>query len=89
MSFKEVEEYLNPVVVDDNLDYTELSEDEMRQLDYDGLLRLLEGISFRMLSEGKEFAKIAGVHAELQARQRVYREVKTGIQSALRARMGG
>ena len=64
---------------------TSLSDTDLRALDYDGKIKLLEQVAQEMLSLRLEFAKVSGRHAELRANIQVLREIKSAMQSAIRA----
>ena len=63
----------------------ELNADDLTALDYDGKVKLLERIAAEMLEQRVEFARVSGRCAELRAQLTVLREVKSALQSALRA----
>ena len=54
-------------------------------LDYDGKVKTLQAIAGEILSLKIEFAKISGRYAELRAQLQVLKEVKSALQSAIRA----
>ena len=58
---------------------------DLLALDYDGKVRLLEQVVREFLDLRLEFAQMSGRHAELRANVSVLREVKSALQSAIRA----
>ena len=54
-------------------------------LDYDAKVKMLEGIVNEMLQLKIEFATVSGRHAELRAQLMVLREVKSALQTAIKA----
>jgi len=54
-------------------------------LDYDGKVKTLQAIAGEILSLKIEFAKISGRYAEMRAELQVLKEVKSALQSAIRA----
>jgi len=64
---------------------SELIDTDFLALDYDGKIKLLERVAAEILSKKVEFAKISGRYAELRAELQVLKEVKSALQSALRA----
>jgi len=58
-------------------------------LDYDMKVKMLETIAQQLLDLQAEFARISGRHAELRANIQVLKEVKSALQSAIRAEMQG
>jgi len=64
---------------------SELNDVDMLALDYDGKIKLLERVAQEILSKRVEFAKISGRYAELRAELTVLKEVKSALQSAIRA----
>ena len=65
------------------------SKNDLLALDYDAKLKMLEQVTGELLDLRFEFAKVAGRHAELRAHITVLREVKSALQSALKAEGGG
>lgn len=63
----------------------ELTDTDILAMDYDAKLKLLEQIIANMLSIQVEYARVSGRHAELRAQLQVLREVKSALQSALKA----
>ena len=70
------------------IEQDELSKTEILQLDYEGKIALLERIAQEMLNYKVEYAKLAGREAEIRANLMVLKEVKSAIQSALKAEGG-
>jgi len=64
---------------------SELNGQEILQLDYDGKVRLLLAITQELLDLKVEYAQIAGRFAELRANIQVLKEVKSALQSAIKA----
>lgn len=64
---------------------SELSGQEILQLDYDGKVRLLLAITQELLDLKVEYAQIAGRFAEIRANIQVLKEVKSALQSAIKA----
>jgi len=54
-------------------------------LDYDAKVKLLERIINELLGLRLEFASVSGRYAELRANITVLKEVKSALQSAIRA----
>lgn len=54
-------------------------------LDYDGKVKALQAIANEILRLKIEFAQISGRYAELRAEMQVLKEVKSALQSAIRA----
>jgi len=63
----------------------ELNDVDLLALDYDGKIKLLERVAQEIISKRVEFAKISGRYAELRAELTVLKEVKSALQSAIRA----
>ena len=63
----------------------ELSKQDILSLDYDGKVKLLQAVAAEILDMKVEYAKVSGRHAELRANIQVLKEVKSALQSALRA----
>ena len=55
------------------------------EIDYDSKVKMLEKIAQEMLELKIEFATISGKHAELRAKLQVLKEVKSALQTAIRA----
>lgn len=62
---------------------------DLLALDYDGKIKLLQQVAGEILSLKMEFAAISGRHAELRAQLMVLKEVKSALQSAIRAEASG
>ena len=58
---------------------------DLLALDYDGKVKLLERIAAEMLHLRLELAQVSGRYAELRANLQVLREVKSALQSAIKA----
>jgi len=54
-------------------------------LDYDAKVKMLQQVAGEMLSLKMEFATVSGRYAELRANLQVLKEVKSALQSAIRA----
>ena len=64
-----------------------LSKTDLLALDYDGKVKLLERVAGEMLDMQIEYATISGRHAELRAQLEVLKQVKSALQSAIKAEM--
>ena len=64
-----------------------LSKTDLLALDYDGKVKLLERVAGEMLDMQIEYANISGRHAELRAQLEVLKQVKSALQSAIKAEM--
>ena len=62
-----------------------LTDVDLLALDYDSKVKLLERVTGELLSLRLEFAQISGRHAELRANLQVLREVKSALQTAIKA----
>lgn len=62
-----------------------LSDVDLLALDYDAKVKLLESVVNELLSLRLEFASVSGRYAELRANLQVLREVKSALQSAIKA----
>jgi len=62
-----------------------LSDVDLLALDYDAKVKLLEMVVQQLLNLRLEFASVSGRYAELRANVQVLREVKSALQSAIRA----
>jgi hypothetical protein len=62
-----------------------LSGVDLLALDYDGKVKLLERVTQELLNLRIEYAKVSGRTAELNANLHVLREVKSALQTAIRA----
>ena len=60
---------------------------DLLALDYAGKVELLERITQEMLNLRLEFARVSGRSAELRANIEVLKQVKSALQSAIRAEM--
>lgn len=58
---------------------------DLLALDYDAKVKMLEGVVGEMLQLRMEYAKVSGRHAELRANIQVLREVKSALQTAIKA----
>lgn len=58
---------------------------DLLALDYDGKIKLLERVAAEILALKVEFAGVSGRYAEMRAELQVLKEVKSALQSALRA----
>lgn len=67
------------------MDTNEFGDVDLLAMDYDAKVRLLERVAKQMLDMRLEFAQISGKHAELRANIQVLREVKSALQSAIKA----
>ena len=63
----------------------ELAQTDLLSLDYDGKVRMLERVAQEILSYQIEFAKVSGRYAEIKANIEVLKQVKSALQSAIRA----
>ena len=64
---------------------SDLQDVDIVALDYDGKVKTLQAIAGEILRLKIEFAKISGRYAELRAEMQVLKEVKSALQSAIRA----
>ena len=64
---------------------TELGVVDLLALDYDAKVKLLQQIAGEILALKVEFAQVSGRYAELRANLQVLKEVKSALQSAIRA----
>lgn len=62
-----------------------LSDTDLLSLDYDGKVKMLQAICQELLNVRLKFARLAGEYAEMRANIQVLKEVKSALQSALRA----
>jgi hypothetical protein len=67
---------------------SELQDVDIVALDYDGKVKTLQAIAAEILRLKVEFARISGRYAELRAELQVLKEVKSALQSAIRAESG-
>lgn len=58
---------------------------DLLTLDYDGKVKLLEGIVQELMDLRLEFAQVSGRYNELKANVAVLSQVKSALQSAIRA----
>ena len=63
----------------------ELEKTDILSLDYDQKIKLLEQVAQEILNCRLEFARISGRHAELRANIQVLLQVKSALQSAIKA----
>ena len=63
----------------------ELSDVDLLALDYDGKVKMLEQVTRELLALRLEFATVSGQYAEMRANLQVLKEVKSALQSAIRA----
>ncbi len=64
---------------------SDLSDTDFLALDYDGKIKLLEQVAQELLNLRLEFAQVSGRYAELRANIQVLKEIKSAMQSAIRA----
>ncbi len=62
-----------------------MEQTDLLALDYDGKVRMLQQIAQEILDLRMELAQVSGRYAELRANLQVLKEVKSALQSALRA----
>jgi hypothetical protein len=62
-----------------------LSAEDLLALDYDAKVKILQMVAGEILALKVEFAKVSGRYAELRAELQVLKEVKSALQSAIRA----
>lgn len=58
---------------------------DLLAMDYDAKVKLLQQVAGEMLALKVEFAHVSGRYAELKAQLTVLREVKSALQSAIKA----
>lgn len=63
----------------------DLEQTDLIALDYDGKVKLLQAVAQELLDCKMEFAQISGRYAEIRANIQVLKEVKSALQSAIRA----
>jgi len=63
----------------------DLTDIDLLQLDYDGKVKLLERVVKELLDVRLRFAQLSGEYAEMRANIQVLKEVKSALQSAIRA----
>ena len=66
---------------------SDLNDVDLLALDYDGKVKLLEQVVNELLRMRLEVAQVSGRYAELRANLQVLREVKSALQSAIKAEM--
>jgi len=66
---------------------SDLRKSEILELDLDGKIKLLERIVGQLLDLQVEIAPVAGRYAEMRANLEVLKQVKSALQSAIRAEM--
>jgi len=64
---------------------SDLSDVDFLALDYDAKVKMLQRVAGEILSLKVEFARVSGRYAELRANLQVLKEVKSALQSAIRA----
>jgi hypothetical protein len=67
------------------LNQSHLSQTDLLSLDYGGKVELLERVTQELLDLRLEYASISGKAAELRANIEVLKQVKSALQSAIRA----
>ena len=65
--------------------HSDLSQADLLSLDYDGKVKMLERVAQEILNYQVEFAKVSGRYAEIKANIEVLKQVKSALQSAIRA----
>ena len=63
----------------------DLDQVDLIALDYDGKVKTLQAICQQLLDVRLEFAQVSGRYAELRAEVQILKEVKSALQSAIRA----
>jgi uncharacterized protein involved in exopolysaccharide biosynthesis len=63
----------------------DLDKTDLLSLDYDGKVKTLQAVAQQLLDVRLEFAQVSGRYAELRATIQVLKEVKSALQSAIRA----
>lgn len=66
----------------------EVKPSEILDLDFDAKVKMLESIVRQLLELRVEFATVSGRYAELKANITVLSQVKSALQSAIRAEQG-
>lgn len=66
-------------------DKLDLEQVELIALDYDGKVKVLQAVAQELLDCKLEFAQVSGRYAEIRANIQVLKEVKSALQSAIRA----
>jgi len=64
---------------------SDLSKTDILALDYGGKVKLLERVGQEILNNQIEFAKVSGRFAEIKANLEVLKQVKSVLQSSLKA----
>jgi len=64
---------------------SELSKTDILSLDYGGKVAMLEKVGQEILNTQIEFSQVAGKYAELKANIEVLKQVKSVLQSSLKA----
>jgi hypothetical protein len=64
---------------------SELSKTDILALDYGGKVAMLERVGQEILNTQIEFSRVAGKYAELKANIEVLKQVKSVLQSTLKA----
>ena len=68
-----------------SLSQSSLNSTDLLALDYDGKVKLLESVTQELLNLRLEFASVSGRAAELRANVEVLKQVKSALQSAIKA----
>ena len=64
---------------------SKLADVDLLAMDYDAKVKLLEALIQELLDLRLEFAQLSGRHATLRANLQVLREVKSALQTAIKA----
>ena len=64
---------------------SDLDDVDFLALDYDAKIKMLQRVAGEILALKVEFARVSGRYAELRANLQVLKEVKSALQSAIRA----
>ena len=64
---------------------SDLDDVDFLALDYDAKVKMLQRVAGEILALKVEFARVSGRYAELRANLQVLKEVKSALQSAIRA----
>lgn len=64
---------------------SDLSDIDILSLDYDAKIKLLDRIAQEIITEGVRFAKLAGEYTASKATLDVLKNIKSALQSSLRA----
>jgi hypothetical protein len=62
-----------------------ISETDILSLDYDGKIKMLERVAQELLNYQIEYASVSGRYAEMRANIEVLKQVKSALQSSIRA----